>query len=240
MKPKSNNLFHFTKSFEILKLILEHGIKPRYCLEDFEWFGLDHKYIAYPMSCFCDIPLSRISEHTGFYGSYGIGLSKNWGLQNNLNPIIYCPPNSHMQNFAKHIINEVRLPKHLKETKKVFNDYTFKLLSLIKPIQGNMVVSGEIIEKDFYQENEWRFVPEVEDFYFEQEYEEKKELLNQALETHKLEFSPEDIQYIFVPNDNDIPSLVDFINEKMGSHSLNSLKILQSRIVSLEKLSLDM
>ena len=41
MKPKSDNLFHFTKSLDVLKLILENGIQPRFCLEDIEWFNLD-------------------------------------------------------------------------------------------------------------------------------------------------------------------------------------------------------
>ena len=82
MEPKSDNLFHFTKTLDILKSILKNRIYPRFCLEDIEWCGLSpDKFLAFPMSCFCDIPLSRLSEHTDFYGNYGIGLTKDWGVK---------------------------------------------------------------------------------------------------------------------------------------------------------------
>ena len=82
MQPRSDTLFHFTKNINTLKNILQNGFWPRYCLEDFNWYNAELGYIAYPMVCFCDIPLSRINEHVKFYGDYGIGLTKNWGLTN--------------------------------------------------------------------------------------------------------------------------------------------------------------
>ena len=105
MKPKSDNLFHFTKTLDVLKLILQKGICPRYCLEDFEWFGSEiHKQIAFPISCFCDIPLSRISEHTDFYGNFGVGLTKDWGLRNGLEPVAYCTNGGKFQEFLKFLL----------------------------------------------------------------------------------------------------------------------------------------
>jgi len=88
--PRAISLFHFTKSMDVLQTILKEGFWPRYCLEDVQWQGHDtYEFVAYPMVCFCDIPISRISEHVGFYGSYGIGLTKQWGIKNNLNPVFY-------------------------------------------------------------------------------------------------------------------------------------------------------
>ncbi|MFS2265232.1 abortive infection system antitoxin AbiGi family protein [Vibrio vulnificus] len=67
-------LFHFTNNKETLKLIFNHGYWPRYCLEDIRWVNqVNAPYMAFPMVCFCDIPLSRISEHVSFYGNYGLG-----------------------------------------------------------------------------------------------------------------------------------------------------------------------
>lgn len=87
MKPKSNNLFHFTKTLEVIKLILKNGLQPSYCLEDNEWMALgDNKHVSFPMSCFCEIPLSRISDHTDFYGDFGLGFSKDWGLKKSFKP----------------------------------------------------------------------------------------------------------------------------------------------------------
>lgn len=240
MKPKADNLFHFTKSLDILKLILENGIQPKYCLEDFEWFGWNtNKYLAYPMSCFCDIPLSRITEHTNFYGNYGIGLSKNWGYKNNLVPVVYSPPDGDMLKLAKFLFL-INLPDDMEKTEKELNPKIFKLLSLIKPIHGKMIISSEVIEKEFYQENEWRFVPNINNMLSEKEFNKNKEKANEKLLEHTLYFSPQDIRYLFVKDDNDIPALVDFINEKLGKHPHNDLKILMSRIVSLKSLCADL
>ena len=89
MSPKSDNLFHFTKSIDFLKGILLNGFLPRYCLEDTSYLTIE--YIGYPMICFCDIPISRIGDHTAFYGNYGLGMTKEWGLRNNLAPLLYTP-----------------------------------------------------------------------------------------------------------------------------------------------------
>jgi len=233
MKPKSNNLFHFTKSLDILKLILEKGVQPRYCLEDIEWLNMaKHKYIAYPMSCFCDIPLSRIYEHTDFYGGYGIGLTKEWGNKNNLNPVIYSPPGGHISLMAEFMLEN-------EKSGKEEDMHVYHLLSLIKPTIGKMVVSGKIVEKEFYQENEWRYVPSINSLLFEKDYEENKDKANSKINEHTLKFTPDDVKYIFVQSDTDIPSLVDFINEKLGHFPLSDLKIMQTRIVSLDTLSTD-
>ena len=94
MKPKSHTLFHFTKNIEFVKNILLDGFWPRYCLEDLSWYIFEYDYVAFPMVCFCDIPLSRISEHVDFYGEFGVGVTKEWALANNLNPLSYLAKNS--------------------------------------------------------------------------------------------------------------------------------------------------
>jgi Putative abortive phage resistance protein AbiGi, antitoxin len=43
----------------------------------------------YLIVCFCDLPLSNLSEHLNFYGNYGIGLTKEWGIGKGINPVIY-------------------------------------------------------------------------------------------------------------------------------------------------------
>lgn len=236
MKPKSDNLFHFTSSMEVLKLILGSKIYPRFCLEDISWFGLEnHKYIAFPMSCFCDIPLSRITEHTDFYGSFGIGFTKEWGKKNNLHPVVYSTNGGQIQEVMKYLSDHI-------EANETSELNAYRLWSLLKPITGNMYISGETVEKDFYQECEWRYVPPVQDVIFEKSFADDRDESNKNMEQYGLEFSPNDIKYIFVKNDSDIPSLIDFINSntKLGSYPMNDLKILQTRIVSLDTLKADL
>ncbi|HGS4960874.1 TPA: abortive infection system antitoxin AbiGi family protein, partial [Vibrio parahaemolyticus] len=236
MKPKSDSLFHFTRSLDVLKSILRNGIFPRYCMEDIEWMGGNNDYVAYPMSCFCDIPLSRISEHTSFYGRFGLGLSKEWGRKNNLNPVIYSSEDGLTQKslkfFMQHDFDE--------ECSDEAHNNLYKLLALHKPVEGKMVLGNEVVTKEFHLENEWRYIPDWEiKFLFTQNSREELEEENKKLEKRKLEIAPSDIKYIFVPEDGDIPKLVDFINNELGSFSLNDLKILQTRIVSLATLNGD-
>lgn len=236
MKPRSKSLFHFTRSLDALKGILVEGIKPKYCLEDVSWIsGNNPDYVAYPMSSFCDIPLSRISDHTKFYGGYGIGLTKRWGLRNSLNPIIYCSPEGHIHDLT-HDFAKAHSEIDDEDIKKKIKGYFFKVTSLAKPLTGTMVVNGTPVTKDFYQENEWRYIPDSGRFLVEDKFEEQRDEKNKEIENLSLRFSPEDVRYIFVSYDSEIPALVDYINQNMGGFSLNDLKILQSRIFSLENI----
>ncbi|MBC3272175.1 hypothetical protein HU765_19715 [Pseudomonas sp. SWRI81] len=240
MKPKSDNLFHFTKNIEFLKSILTNGLLPRYCLEDSRWLEVDRNFIAYPMICFCDIPISRISEHTNFYGQYGIGLTKKWGLTNKLTPVIYAPQGSAAIRVADYLFSQNYDGQPDKKEKNDKNsDYIYELITLIKPISGKMNIGGDIVEKDFYQENEWRFIASDADIIFEDEPIENREIANKKLEHQRLQIAPQDIRYIFVKNDYEIPALVDFINTNLGHYPHNDIKLLITRILSIETIYSD-
>ncbi len=107
MKPRSSTLFHFTKHESSFFSILKNGFWAKYCLEDIQWQNGGVDFVAFPMVCFCDIPLGRISEHVDFYGSYGIGLTKEWAKKNNLNPVAYLSSGSHLINSINEIFNQV-------------------------------------------------------------------------------------------------------------------------------------
>ena len=100
--PRSTTLFHFTKSLDVLKEILKTGgFIPRYSLEDIEWVGGNVDSVAFPVVCFCDIPLGRITDHVQFYGQYGIGMKQEWGAASGLNPIIYVSQTSHVAGILR-------------------------------------------------------------------------------------------------------------------------------------------
>jgi len=236
MKPRSHTLFHFTKSVESLKSILKDGFWPRYCLEDFNWYNPQTGYISYPMVCFCDIPLTRLEEHVRFYGEYGVGLTKRWGVSNGLSPVIYLSQTSPVSLSFSKLFNS---------TKNCAEDVN-SIISCIKPIEGNMVVGGIPISKEFYQENEWRYVPksqQIRQWVSKEDHSNAQMLftLNEAAKQHgKIQASPDDIKYIFVKSDADIPSVIDFIQTELGHYSGNNLKVLMSRVVSLESINVDL
>ncbi|MDO9578181.1 MAG: abortive infection system antitoxin AbiGi family protein [Candidatus Cloacimonadales bacterium] len=97
----SNTLFHYT-DFECLMKILKEGFKPNYSLENFEFLfekesNIKNNHII-PMVCFCDIPISSTKEHIFNYDKYAIGLSRKWGEDNGLNPVMYISRNSKVIN----------------------------------------------------------------------------------------------------------------------------------------------
>lgn len=245
MKPKSHTLFHFTKSADTLKLMLKGGFWPRYCLEDIHWLVNEKfPYIAYPMVCFCDIPLSRIQEHVGFYGEFGLGLTKEWAESNGLNPVSYVSSGNNMTASLIELNDHAN--KHESDEDKEATKKTMRYIyAHSKPLNGSMVVDGSPVPKEFYQESEWRYVPkhdQVEAYIRKSDFDNEDALskYNTLSKEHcTLRFSPKDIKYIFVKSDSDIPNIINFIQGEMDNHPAADLKVMMSRVTSLESISQD-
>lgn len=248
MNPRSSTLFHFTRGIDALKAILVEGFWPRYCLEDFSWYNAEIGHIAYPMVCFCDIPLSRINQHVAFYGEYGLGMSLEWGRKNGLNPVVYLSSTSPLTTSVRNVLTNIR-PNTETHYYNGAND-TNHIISYIKPLEGWLPILGSVppppMPKQFYQENEWRYVPNnapvapwVKRVDFEAN--DNRELFNTQTKQHcMLRFEPSDIKYIFLRSDSEIPALVDYINSALEHCTVADMKILSSRIVSLESIRNDL
>ena len=245
MQPRSSTLFHFTKSNDILKSLLKDGFWPRYCLEDIAWQKEEHDFVAFPMVCFCDIPISRISEHVGFYGSFGIGLSREWGLRNGVNPVFYMAKSETLDKSLNHVLDLAHEDEDESSRLESLNHVRY-LLSYFKPIKGRMIARGESVEKEFYQESEWRYVPrhgELAHYLLPENFNNKKNLDKEnkiSFENCLLKFLPSDIRYIFVPTDADIPNIINFIQTELDHYPGAEIKVLLSRVTSLESIALDL
>lgn len=75
----SDILYHYTGKggLEALLEILKNGFKFGYCEE----FLPRNRFVAFPMLCFCDIPIELSKEHRGEYGEFGIGVSKKYMVE---------------------------------------------------------------------------------------------------------------------------------------------------------------
>lgn len=247
MKPKSHTLFHFTKNIAFLKDILKNGFWPRYCLEDVRWYTGKENQCAYPIVCFCDIPLSRVDEHVDFYGDFGIGVTKEWAKSNRLSPVIYINEGSDQQLALTKLFGENLKGKQFY---KGADDDINTILTHIKPIVGRMFINEQFISKEFHQENEWRFAVNgkhtdltVKPFLIERNFQDTKLLEAENLKSknnYSVKVSPSDIKYIFVKTDNEIPDMINFIQSELDHYSSSEIKILMSRVVSLETISRDM
>ncbi len=166
MNARTSTLFHFTESLDIELKILEEGIWPHYSLEDVKWLDVPGvTKVAWPMVSFCDIPMSRLSEHIELYGNYAIGLSRNELTPFGLNPLLYVSPDSLLRDFLRELFLDTQ--KTMDPRKRTAG---MVLLAHCKPLEGITEVDGTERTRDFYSESEWRFIRWVEGVGGENKY----------------------------------------------------------------------
>lgn len=242
--PRSNSLFHFTKNKEFLFDILKNGFWPRYCLENIPWSnGGEKEFLAFPMVCFCDIPLSRISEHITFYGSYGLGLSKVFSSINRMNPVLYFSQGSGLVHAVNDLFNTIgKLDEQDLKKALIHSRY---IISNSKPTIGKILVNGKTEFKEFYQESEWRYVPSNQNicpFLLKDSFYDSERLNKENERTKKyssLRISPREISYLIVPNDLEISGIINFMESELSHFPNAELKILYSKIISVTNLNND-
>lgn len=185
----SNTLFHFTSQKRHLISILKNGLFVRYSLENYQNLINNKAEIVFPMTCFCDIPLSHVKRHTKTYGRYAIGLTKDWGMRNKVSPVIYAYPNSETTQTLNYVFDniesffdinkeELKNIKLSKNTVKIFEHYDNRekelgkkissvhnnlsnFIRYIKPYEGKFFRDENYLKNKvkFYDEREWRFTP---------------------------------------------------------------------------------
>jgi len=245
---RANTLFHFCKGgMDTLKSILKNGFFPRYSLENISIISrLDNTSIAFPLVSFCDIPIGRLKQHNKFYGYHGIGMDKNWGLGHKLNPVVYINSDTTLsKSFKTAFKGAITLNKNHGDSE--YLESMRKIAAYIKPLSGKAkTIEGENKNKEFYHENEWRYIPinkNIQPYILEKDYKRDEDRLNKiAEEKASLKWQPNNIRYILVRNDFDASDLIDFID-----HNINIIlpdtplreywkKLLLTKVVILEEI----
>jgi len=254
----SNTLFHFTNKADNLIGILENEFHPKFCLEEFvikdqndDVKDKEHE-IAIPMVCFCDLPLSQVGNHLLFYGSYGIGMKKEWGKRNGLNPVFYVTNESAaLVNFQKvfQFLFETLAPQNTNPVVYHPQSNSLEFASYFKPYEGPMWRNNQYVEKRFYDEREWRYIPSMQRLLasnvkvpcrlFKEEYmnpislaQANSSVGRQAL----LKFEPNDIKYIIVSKESEINAMIDSIKAIKQRYSEPTKELLASRVISAEQI----
>ena len=289
MLVTSNTLFHFTVSLENLIGILDKKFQLTYCHEKYQLqTKLTEAY--YPMVSFCDLPLTLAKKHIDSYGRYAIGLNKDWGIKNKLNPVVYVEANSLLaHDLAETMINlesifnlvkkqsaeafqeEIadlsgvlsliisglkgikraaatisKLNKIMDEVLKIQNNHS-NLFRYIKNYQGDLIrQNGAIHGYRFYDEREWRFIPEFNDkrvqpVLNEEEYKKYRGNGKKAfISGITLPFNAEDVKYLIVADNNDIPVLMEAIRKNgFGTKSPWEADLLTTKITTVQQLNDD-
>lgn len=100
MNISSRSLYHYTRGFEVVKLILENGLRFNQLEEELPLTGYASnifdqlpgvvRHVQFREGiCFCDLPLHAAESHRTQYGSYAFGLSREWGMRVGASPVRY-------------------------------------------------------------------------------------------------------------------------------------------------------
>jgi hypothetical protein len=224
-----------------------------------------------PLVSFCDIPLSRTQQHVGDYGRYAIGLDKPWGMRKNISPVHYIYDGSICARIVKAIYDSLPGEAFSKECGCMMFNAQTAVFFYGKPSYGQMYrkdwSSGNIVDKEvtFYNEREWRYVPFADETIIgghdvpegvrailsEKEYRDSTTLNKAVAALHKkytLTFKAEDVRYIIVSDEEQIPEMVDFIhgdlrttaeNREIRTCLPNDRKRLTTRIISMRQIERD-
>lgn len=265
MAVSSQTLFHFTKTTDAIKSILEGNFKPSYCLEKIPFAEFS---VGVPMVCFCDIPLTQTKNHISEYGDYAIGLKKHWGIKNKLNPVFYINPESkaaeRLDTLTKYLMSNnykalgQRNPtlenrNHAYELKTLF-----EVISYTKPIKGSNwdkeKRAFKAKKRNLYNEREWRFVPHKENeitsenvvplsIVFEDTFLNPDELkrANERIGNQLLIFEPKDVDYIIVKKKSEIVMMYDLVHDIKRRYGFDekSIKELLTKIIHIKRIHED-
>ncbi|MGA2671300.1 MAG: abortive infection system antitoxin AbiGi family protein [Dehalococcoidia bacterium] len=246
-----DSLFHFTSCFENLLGILDNTFYPRYCYEEFNLVDKDKQPFAedaFPMVCFCDIPLSQLMNHIETYGRYGLGMTKEWGISKGLNPVIYFNKNSHMANRVSVVTNGL-----LWDTSPIAQAF-YEVMLYMKPYKGILYRNGRVTKENirFYDEHEWRYVShrsvlkknKIELSIQRHIYKQPEKLAdaNKKLETDetRLSFKADDIKYIIIDEERQINEMIGKLRDIKGSrYDSDTIDRLASRIITVKQIESD-
>ena len=241
----ANTLFHFTKNIDNLISILQTNFRPSYCSEKNHFERYEKWQI--PMVCFCDIPLSQIEEHILRYGEYAIGMTKEWAVKNNVNPVLYINDEVELCNKIKSnyaLLIEERNAGSVDSIQFIIDNLLYQY-AYIKPYQEDVYdrATGENIIKRFYNEREWRYIPidrEASLFNFScAPVSGQDECLKKNMEQYRLNFEPKDINYIIVSRENEILSVKEQLGEIKERFAPKDIELLTTHIISMERIKED-
>lgn len=250
MPLSSNTLIHFTGTKDSLRKILEENFRIYNCKESVVLGGTLSEFYV-PMVSFCDIPLSEVKEHISKYGSYGIGMTKEWGKRRGLNPVLYVAQTSTLsasyrtawRHFTKMDDDDTDIDQWSDEQRAIAD-----VLRYIKNYEGDLKRKGTtVLDYRFSDEREWRYVPAYNEScemilgapYYE--VPENRKDADAKLEHLRLEFEPNDIKYIIIDNDAEIGEFIDHLRRAKGkTYSLHDIERLTTRILTSEQIRSDM
>jgi hypothetical protein len=255
MSPiSSDTLFHFTPTLQNLLSILEKEFRPRLSVEDFGYVAqyLEDDEIerecGVPMVSFCDIPLSQVVTHMGRYGHYGLGLTKEWGRMNGVSPVMYVHENAPGPRSVARLIQLLKSELLLggQPLERATALQPGQVLYHLKPYSGKLIRGNRSEDYvRFYDEREWRYVPEnIEDIPSVSREEladpvRCKPIVDLVDDLPALSFEPRNINFIIVEKESELLTMFHAIDEIKVRYDKDDRNLLKTKIISAERIKKD-
>ena len=244
------SLFHFTNTLSNLCGILTDGFRVHASFERMDVvaraFGRDAEAeeTGIPMVCFCDIPLSQTTDHRRRYGRYTIGMTKEWGIAKGIAPVVYTTetgPLVSMFGAYATLLTAIGAAGHRDAAVRKAALGTARLVYFFKPYDD---VGAEGTRR-FYDEREWRYVPESIDDGPEisrQGWEDPdgRRQINAYLDgLPPLTFRSADITHIIVGAESEIPTVTAAIRQSRILPKDDVDDILLTKITTADRIDTD-
>lgn len=254
MGLSSNSIIHFTMNLKSLNGILRDNFKIKYCRETIKTKNDVYDFLV-PVVSFCDIPFSQITSHLKNYGSYGIGMKKSWAEKNGLNPVLYVEEESNLaNNFFTQLFKKISDGKSTltQDELSLEEKFILDIVRYMKNYEGDLVRIGKKAKMDyrFSDEREWRYVLKPEEEYIlygnlitiknqPKMVNEAKMQFNLKIDHLRLDFEPDDINYIIIKSEKERDSVIRNLKMVKGKYPHEQVERLTSRIMSVEQILTD-
>ena len=234
----ANILCNYMTKIEYLKEVIRNmAFIPRYVEENLEYLNVqDLHTIAFPMTCFCDIPLTKVKNHMGVYGEFGVAIKKNVCIERDVQPILYLNNSARLKNDLSEALSKLLHEDPITPEWRMLPDAMLSVLLYSKPIVGYM--SRDEWDKPqrllFKDECEWRYIPSVPEnmpLIIPQDDNTKKgrKYYSKALARDRSTWFPfqvDEIEYIIVPNEAAAIEMISAIRSMKGKSLTDKHKLI--------------
>ena len=245
------SLFHFTSTLSNLCGILTDGFRVHASFERMDILarafrrGVAADETGIPMVCFCDIPLSQTTDHRSRYGPYTLGMTKEWGIAQGIAPVVYTTetgPLVRMFGSYATLLTAIGAAGHHDAAVRKAALGTGRLAYFFKPYDQ---VDANGVCRRFYDEREWRYVPESIDDGPEisrQGWEDPdgRRQIDAYLDRFPpLTFRSADITHIIVGAESEIPTVTAAIRQSRTLPKEDVDDILLTKITTADRIDTD-
>ncbi|MBC7750940.1 MAG: hypothetical protein H7Z73_04360 [Candidatus Saccharibacteria bacterium] len=166
-----------------------------------------------------------------------------------LNPVLYIANGSLLAINIRNALVHFALPEN--KIKPDVGDKEKSLLDIlryIKNYQGDLTRRDSTKSKKDYRfsdEREWRYVPPLNEecilFASKKYFDANKEETIESAQKLRLNFEPNDIKYIIIENDEEIPEFIEHVRSTKGKKYTHAdIERLTTRILTSEQIKTDM